>query len=91
MYFDDEDAEKTLHVKDGKVSVTYVILEHFFCFVIYSRGFVFATNFVLDIGSQVFSEKYLIKGKIYIYIFSKANIVKITKKSFSFCHNFTKL
>ena len=52
VYFDDEEPDigKTLHSKDGKLGF------------ITSKGFVCATNFVVDIASQVHSIKYVIKG-----------------------------
>ena len=55
MFEDDDDEPdigKTLHAKDGKLGF------------VTNRGFVAATNFLVDIQSQVFSEKYSIKGII---------------------------
>ena len=52
VFHDDEepDCGKTLHAKDGKLG--------FFT----NRGFICGTNFLVDIESQVYSEKYSIKG-----------------------------
>ena len=55
MFEDDDDEHdigKTLHAKDGKLGF------------VTSRGFVAATNFLVDIQSQVFSENYSVKGMI---------------------------
>ena len=59
---------KTLHAKDGKVGPPYEYA-HFYIHEIFqlgffnsSKGFVYATNFIVDIQSQVHSEKYVIKG-----------------------------
>ena len=49
---DDVTKGKSLNAKDGKLG-----------FVI-KRGFVSATNFLVDIRSQVYSEKYAIKGTV---------------------------
>ena len=56
MFLDDEEPDigKTLHSKDGKLG--------FFA----NKGFIFATNFVVDIASQVYSEKYSVKGKDFV-------------------------
>ena len=60
IYEDDEEPDigKTLHAKDGKLG--YVT----------NKGFIGATNFLVDIESQVHSEKYLIKGIRLIYFFA---------------------
>ena len=52
VYFDDEEPDigKTLHAKDGKLGF------------ITSKGFVCATNFLVDIASQVHSQNYSMKG-----------------------------
>ena len=43
-------AGKSLHAKDGRLGF------------VSSKGFVPATNFILEINSQVYSERYSIKG-----------------------------
>ena len=43
-------AGKSLHSKDGRLGF------------VSSKGFVPATNFILEINSQVYSERYSIKG-----------------------------
>ena len=48
--FDKEDRGKTLSVKGGKLGF------------ISDNGFQEATNFIVDIGAQVYSERYRIKG-----------------------------
>ena len=52
IFFDDEEPDigKTLHAKDGKLRI------------ITSKGFICSTNFIVDIASQVNSQKYAIKG-----------------------------
>ena len=52
VYFDDEEPDigKTLHAKDGKLGF------------ITSKGFVCATNFLVDVASQVHSQNYSMKG-----------------------------
>ena len=52
FYDDDEEPDigKTLHARDGKLGF------------VTSKGFMNATNFLVAIESQVFSEKYSIKG-----------------------------
>ena len=45
-----EDTGKTLHVKDGRLGF------------VTNKGFTAATNFIVDFESQVFSQKYSIKG-----------------------------
>ena len=52
---DEPDVGKTLHAKDGKLGF------------VSNRGFVAATNFLVDIQAQVFSETYSIKGMTYTY------------------------
>ena len=54
FFEDDEgpDVGETLHAKDGKLG-----------FYTSSKGFIFATNFLVDIASQVHSERYTLKGK----------------------------
>ena len=47
---EEEDIGKTLHSKDGRLGF------------VTNKGFIAATNFLVDIGSQVYSEKYCIKG-----------------------------
>ena len=52
-FVDDEpDTGKTLHAKDGKLG-----------FFTSSKGFVYATNFLVDIVSHVHSKRYVLKGK----------------------------
>lgn len=48
--FDEEDKGKTLHAKDGMLGF------------VTDKGFISATNFVVDIEAQVYSEKYSMKG-----------------------------
>ena len=52
VYFDDEEPDigKTLHAKDGKLGF------------VSSKGFVCATNFLVDIAAQVHSINYSMKG-----------------------------
>ena len=52
-FYEDDEVEKikTLHTKDGKLG--------FFS----ENGFIFVTNFIVDIGSQVSSRNYSVKGK----------------------------
>ena len=52
MHFDDEEPDigKTLHAKDGKLGF------------VSSKGFVCATNFLVDIAAQVHSTNYSMKG-----------------------------
>ena len=52
VYFDDEEPDigKTLHAKDGKLGF------------VTSKGFVSATNFLVDIAAQVHSMNYSMKG-----------------------------
>ena len=45
-------AGKSLHAKDGRLGF------------VSNKGFVPATNFILEINSQVYSERYSIKGDI---------------------------
>ena len=52
---DEPDIGKTLHAKDGKLGF------------VTNRGFVAATNFLVDIQAQVFSETYSIKGTTDVY------------------------
>ena len=47
---DEEDIGKTLSAKNGVLGF------------VTKQGFKVATNFLVDIGSQVYSEKYSIKG-----------------------------
>ena len=58
---DEPDIGKTLHAKDGKLGF------------VTNRGFVAATNFLVDIQSQVFSEKYSIKGMITCSLYAPSN------------------
>ena len=63
MFEDDDDEPdigKTLHAKDGKLGF------------VTNRGFVAATNFLVDIHSQVFSENYSIKGILTVFTCSDA-------------------
>ena len=52
VHFDDEEPDigKTLHAKDGKLGF------------VSSKGFVCATNFLVDIAAQVHSTNYSMKG-----------------------------
>ena len=74
VYFDDEEPDigKTLHAKDGKLG-----------FVL-SKGFVCATNFLVDIAAQVHSINYSMKG--YEVIVKKA--AKNTNLSVTHLFNF---
>ena len=74
VYFDDEEPDigKTLHAKDGKLG-----------FVL-SKGFVCATNFLVDITAQVHSINYSTKG--YEMIVKKA--AKNTNLSVTHLFNF---
>ena len=47
---EEPDIGKTLHAKDGKLGF------------VTNKGFISATNFLVDIESQVHSETYAIKG-----------------------------
>ena len=60
---DEPDIGKTLHAKDGKLGF------------VTNRGFVAATNFLVDIQSQVFSEKYSIKGIITCSLYAPSNSI----------------
>ena len=60
---DEPDIGKTLHAKDGKLGF------------VTNRGFVAATNFLVDIQSQVFSEKYSIKGIITCSLYAPHNSI----------------
>ena len=67
VFHDDEEPNigKTLHAKDGKVLPIIFFLNNYFISqlgFITSKGFVGATNFLVDIEAQVHSEKYVIKG-----------------------------
>ena len=62
FYDDDEEPDigKTLHARDGELGF------------VTSKGFMSATNFLVDIESQVFSEKYSIKGSPCLFPDSKS-------------------
>ena len=62
---EEEDIGKTLHSKDGRLGF------------VTSKGFIAATNFLVDIGSQVYSEKYCIKGTKYQSVFFGNNKMMI--------------
>ena len=64
--FEQEDVGKTLHAKDGRLGF------------VSKKGFLAATNFLVDIGSQVYSEKYSFKGQFSKYYCSKLNGVLST-------------
>ena len=68
FFEDDDDIGNTLHAKDGKLG-----------FYTSSKGFAYATNFLVDIASQVHSDRYTLKGRSVLIYSAVKSFLQDTK------------